>query len=415
MTTMASGHADAHRAPRPPLWLVYSLSVTGILANTLLTPNIPDILADLGEPSSRAGVLVASAPLPGVFLAPVIGILADRYGRRAVIVPCLTVFGLSALAAAVAPTFESLLAARFAQGLGAAGLINLAVVLIGDHWEGLDRTRLIGRNSAALTISLAIVPSTAGVIADTVGWRAALAVGAVGLPLAVICWLRLPAVRPGTDRSVTTQLREAVTVLRQPRLLTVLGSGVLLFTVIFGVFLTALPLHLEEQFGLSAGPRGAILSSFAVGATLAALNLGRLQARFGARRVLVGSAVVIAVAAAALGLAPTIALVVVASIVYGLGDGAAIPSLQDLVVSAAPAAQRAAVLAAWVSGVRLGQTIGPLAAAALFTVTSTSITMVIGAGLFSLVALMMAFAPLPDPTGAEPAPAPPSGGEPDDG
>ena len=118
--------------------------------------------------------------------------------------------------------------------------------------------------------------------------------------------------------------------------------------------------------------------------------------------MLVSACSLIAVSAAAIGLAPTIVLVVLATTIYGLGDGAAIPALQDLITSAAPTEQRASVLAAWVSGIRLGQTIGPLGAAAMFAVTSTSVTMLIGAGLFAVVAVVMALAPLPVETGPEP-------------
>ena len=395
------GPARTDNGGRPPLWLIFAVTVTGVLANSVLTPNIPDVLAELGQPASRAGVLVAATPLPGVFMAPIIGVLADRYGRRRVLVPCLVVFGLAAVGSAVAPTFTSLLALRFVQGLGGAGLINLAVVLIGDHWDGIERTRLIGRNSEVLTVCLALVPSVAGLIGDWVGWRYALAIGSVGLPLAVMAWRWLPAERIGSQRTVIGQLRGAASVLGQRSVLTVLVAGVLLFTVIFGVFLTALPVHLEQEFGLSAGPRGLILSSFAVGATAAAFNLGWLRARFSARTMLVASCTLIAVSAAALGIAPTVALVVVASIAYGLGDGTAIPALQDLITGAAPQEQRASVIAAWVSGVRLGQTIGPIAAAALFAVTSTGTTMLIGAALFAVVAVAMALADLPEEVEAQ--------------
>ena len=44
---------------------------------------------------------------------------------------------------------------RLLLGFGSAGLINLAVVMIGDNWSGADRTRMIGRNSAVLTTGLA--------------------------------------------------------------------------------------------------------------------------------------------------------------------------------------------------------------------------------------------------------------------
>ncbi|MEZ5215938.1 MAG: MFS transporter [Ilumatobacteraceae bacterium] len=134
------------------------MTITGILANTLISPNIPDILADLGQPKSRAGLLVGIGPLPGVVVAPIIGILADRLGRRRVLVPCLVVFGVFGLVAAAAPDFGVMLVARFLQGVGSAGLINLGIVLIGDHWDGMERTRLVGRNAAVLTICLATVP-----------------------------------------------------------------------------------------------------------------------------------------------------------------------------------------------------------------------------------------------------------------
>ena len=377
------------------MWLIFSITVTGILANSLLTANIPDILADLDQPDSRAGILVAVGPMPAVVVAPVIGILADRYGRRVILVPCLVLFGVAGLTAAVAPTFEALLVARFVQGVGGAGLINLAIVLIGDHYDGIDRTTNIGRNSAVLTVSLALIPSLAGGIGEVAGWRWALAIASVAVPLAVLGWVRLPADRPGTTQSISGQLRGAGAVLGQPAVLLVLAAGVLLFTVIFGVFLTALPVHLEEEFGLSAGPRGLILSTFALGASVVAFNLGWFRARFRSRTILVAACSVIAVAAAAIGLAPTIVLVVVATTIYGLGDGAAIPALQDLITAAAPTEQRASVMAAWVSGVRLGQTLGPIGAAALFTATSTSTTMLIGAGLFVVVATMMLVGPLP--------------------
>ncbi|MEM9133819.1 MAG: MFS transporter [Actinomycetota bacterium] len=390
----------------PPRWLIFAVTVSGILANSVLTPNIPDVLADLGRPSSQAGWLVAASPLPGVLMAPIIGVMADRHGRRRILVPCLTLFGLAAVASAFAPTFEALLAVRFIQGIGGAGLINLAVVLIGDHWDGLERTTLIGRNSAVLTLSLALMPSLAGLIGDLAGWRWALALGAVALPLAVTCWRVLPEGRPGATITIAGQLRGAAAVLGRRSVLTVLVTGVVLFTVIFGVFLTALPVHLEQEFGLGPRDRGFILSTFALGASLVSFNLGWLRARLSARTMLVAACMLIAVTSAGLGFAPTVALVAVAAALYGLGDGTVIPALQDLITLAAPPEQRAAVMAAWVSGVRLGQTIGPIGAAWLFGVTSTATTMLVGAALFALVAAAMVVAPLPsdDPeTTAAPA------------
>ena len=73
--------------------------------------------------------------MPGIVLAPVIGILADRFGGRRVLAPCLAMFGVFGVIAAAAPTFEVMLAARFAMGVGTAGLVNLAIVLISDTFD----------------------------------------------------------------------------------------------------------------------------------------------------------------------------------------------------------------------------------------------------------------------------------------
>ncbi len=146
---------------RPPLPLIYALTITGVLANTLVAPVVPDILDDLGVSQSSAGLVLSAATLPGIVLAPVIGVLADRFGRREVLIPCLVLFGVAGTLNALAPSFTVLLILRFMQGIGSAGLVNLAVVLIGDHWEGVDRARTMGHNAAALTTALAILPPLA--------------------------------------------------------------------------------------------------------------------------------------------------------------------------------------------------------------------------------------------------------------
>lgn len=379
---------------RPPLWFIYSVTMAGILANTMLTPNIPDILRDLGQPQSRAGILVAASPLPGILVAPIIGIVADRFGRRKALLPCLWLFGAMGIAAALAPTFETLLLARFIQGAGSAGLINLAVVLIGDNWEGNERTTLVGRNSAVLTLGLVLAPSISGLIAEATNWRWSLALTTVGLVVAASGTRVLPVHRPGSSVTIREQISATRQQLRSPVILTVVTGVFLLFVVIFGVFLTTFPVHLEEEFGLGPGARGLVLSTPAIGATLVAFNLGRIRQRVALRTVLVASTALIALAATGIGLAPSVLIVIVAAIIYGLGDGAVIPALQDAATSEAAPEQRGAVMAAWVSAARMGQTVGALAAAPLFVATSTGFTMVVGGALFAVVVVVFMFAPL---------------------
>ncbi len=376
------------QASPPPLPLIFSITITGILANTLVGPAIPDILEAFDQPDSRAGFFVAAGTLPGIVMAPVIGVLADRFGRRAVLVPCLAAFGVFGLLSALAPSFPVLLGLRLLQGVGSAGLINLAVVIIGDHWSGLDRARLVGQNAAVLTVSLAVFPPLGGLLTELGGWRLSFAPYAVGLATAVLIFRRLDPNRPAAGVTVRDQLGGATTAIRHRDVLGSISIGVVIFMLIFGLFLTALPVHLEREFGLSAGQRGLVIAAPALTSTFTALRLGRLRARFGVVALLSGAAVLFTVAFAIIGVAPTLPILVGGAMLYGLGEGVFIPTLQDVVAGASTAAQRGAVVAVWVGAARAGQTIGPLAASVTYGAVGTGTTFVLGGAIAAgLVAL----------------------------
>ena len=366
---------------RPPLPLIFSITITGILANTLVGPAIPDILEAFDQPDSRAGLFVAAGTLPGIVMAPVIGVLADRFGRRAVLVPCLTAFGVFGLLSALAPTFAILLLLRLLQGLGSAGLINLAVVLVGDYWTGLERARLVGQNAAVLTLSLAVFPPVGGLLTELGGWRLSFAPYVIGLATAVLIFRRLDPARPTQGTTLREQLGGASIAVRHRDVLGSISIAVVMFMLIFGLFLTVLPIHLEREFGMGAGPRGLVIAAPALTSTIAALRLGWMRARFGAVRLIVGASVLFSVAFVVIGLAATLPLLIVGAMLYGFGEGLFIPTLQDVVSGASPPAQRGAVVAVFVGAARAGQTIGPLGASALLGAVGTGATFVVGGGL----------------------------------
>jgi predicted MFS family arabinose efflux permease len=368
--------------------LILSVTFVGILGNTVLAPAIPDILDEFGVDDRGAGILIAATSAPGVVMAPIIGVLADRFGRRRVLVPCLVLFGGFGAVAALAPTFEVLVAARFGMGLGAAGLINMAIVLISDNWADEDRTRLIGRNAAFLTVCLAVLPPIGGMLTQLVSWRLALAMYTLAFVPAFAAWRILDPATGTTELTFRAQLRGIGIVVRQRSLLVVYAAGTIVFVLVFGVFLATLPIHLEDQFGFEAGLRGLFLAIPAVPSTIVAFHLDRLRAAMSLRVLLVTSALMFAVGFTLLGAPAVIGLVVVGCVVYGLAEGALIPTLQDLAVSMSPPMHRAAVVAVFVAAARLGQTIGPLGAAALFDATSTSLALQAGALIAVGLAMM---------------------------
>lgn len=370
--------------------LIFAVTLTSIMGNALLSPAIPDILDTFGRPDSAAGLLVAATALPGIVVAPVVGLLADRLGRRNVLVPCLAIFGIAGLAVAAAPTFALMLVARFVMGFGAAGLVNLAIVLIGDTFPAERQAYWIGKNSGVLTAALATFPLASGVITDQVGWRWALAPCGLGVVTAAAAWFMLDSGGPATALTVRAQLAGVGEALRNRTILGTLVGGGLAFALIFGVFLAVLPNHLEGEFGLGAGWRGLVIGLPAITSSLSAFNLDGIRRRIPIGPLLIVSAALWVAAFALMGLATALALLIVGTLVYGLAEGAMIPALQTTAMSNAPEQHRAAVMATWTGFARLGQTSGPLTAGLILSAGGT--TWALSSGAIAAGGLLVIFA-----------------------
>ena len=124
-----------------------------------------------------------------------------------------------------------------------------------------------------------------------------------------------------------------------------------------------------------------------------AFNLQRVRDRMSARTLLVTCSLSFAVGFALIGATEAVVVVALGCVIYGIGEGALIPTLQDQAVELSPPEHRGAVVAVYVGAARLGQTVGPLGAAALFGATSTFVALEVGAVLAVGLAVLFAFGP----------------------
>jgi MFS family permease len=366
--------------------VVYAISVTGVLANSVISPALPDIARELHVSSGGIGLIVALASVPGIVMAPVIGIAADRFGRRQIVVPCLVVFGVGGLLGMIAPTFRLLLLARLLQGFGGAGTVNLAVVILGDRYEGIERARAIGRNAAVLTGSIAVLPPIGGALAAIGGWRASFAPYSFALVMAVVVTRVLPDTRPAAPPTVRAQLQGARPYVLDRRVIAMIVTGFASFVLVFGLILTALPIDLKERFAAGSLLRGATLGLPAVGNVTAALLIGRLAHRWGTWTLTLFGFVVMAAAFTSIAAAPAVALVALCMPFYGFGEGLVIVPLQNYAAGLAPTAYRGVIVALWVASARAGQSLGPIAVGRLADHIGARTPFVLGAAVALVVA-----------------------------
>ena len=386
----ASGGGQSKAArprSRPAFGLILAITITGIVGSTIVSPVTPDIVAELGGGDRAIGYLVAAVAAPGILLAPIIGVLADRYGRREVVVPCLIIFGVAGGLASMAPTLGVLIVLRLLQGFGSAGLINLAVTIIGDNWDGVERAKKIGQNAAVLTSAILFAPPIGGLLGSLFGWRAAFMPLWLAVITGIVVWRVLP---PGErhDASVADQIRAAAPYLKTLTVIGAITAGFITFLLIFGLVLTAMPAFLAREFGASPALRGVVAGAPAITSTIAALSLGRLRRGLRPKTLVAGAALLLSFGFGLTSVAPAIWVVVLAVLVYGMGEGVMIPVLQDAVAGAAPGRSRGSVVAIFVGFVRMGQTAGPLIAAQGLASLGARPTFAIGAGVAGCLGLL---------------------------
>jgi MFS family permease len=340
----------------------------GVLAFAIIAPALPDLADDLGVSRGSIGLVQGAVAIPGIFLAPYIGYLADRYGRRGVIRVSLVIFGVAGTSCFFANDYWLLVALRVLQGLGTSGLLSLGVVVVGDLFVGLERRWAMGINLAAITITTTVAPILGGFLAEGGTFRPFL-VFVAAFPVSV--WARRLPDRPDLPIPAPPMqhLREAMGVLRERgRLSDYLGmlpTSFVTLGIFLGLGLTVTPLFMERAFGLSASERGLVQAIGSASSSTASVMSGRVGTRFTPSQVLTTSFALMVAGFIVIGSAPSLWFVGLGLAVLGLGTGSIFPLLQDFAASVAPGRYRGAMVGTWVSANRLGQTLGPTFGAAL--------------------------------------------------
>lgn len=121
------------------IYVIFSITLISVMGVASLTPAFPTIAESLHLSKTQVGLLISVFTLPGVFMTPVMGVFADRFGRKKVLVPSLFLFAIAGFGGFIIHDFHTLLILRFFQGLGAASLGSLNTTLVGDLFKGPDR------------------------------------------------------------------------------------------------------------------------------------------------------------------------------------------------------------------------------------------------------------------------------------
>jgi len=220
--------------------------------------------------------------------APIIGMIAERRGRKKVIVPSLFLLAIPTALAATSTTLRALIFWRFAQGLFVPGVIAVMLAYVNEEWAGRGVGRAMSSYVTGTVIGGFLGRFISGVIATHWQWRYSFLVLAVlDLMGAVVvrAWLPLAKnfVRAEHLQQVLDHAREH---LRNPRLLANFGMGATALFALVGCFTYANFYLAAAPFHLNSAQLGSIFFVYLLGVVITPQS-GRFLDRFGFRHTTV--------------------------------------------------------------------------------------------------------------------------------
>ncbi|TCJ15585.1 MFS transporter [Rubrobacter taiwanensis] len=371
------------------LHIVFGVTLMAVLGASSVTPAFPRIVEELGVSPGEVGLLITVFTLPGVFLTPVLGILSDRIGRKRVLVPSLLLFGVAGGACALARDFELLLALRLLQGVGAASLGAMNVTLIGDLFSGRERVVAMGYNSGVLSVGTAGYPVLGGALA-TLGWFYPFALPLFAVPIGLLVLFSLRSPEPRSEQGLGDYLRAVWKRVRDRRVIGLFTASIVTFIILYGPYLTYLPLLMAGSFGAPPFIIGAVISSSSVVTALTSSQLGWLTRTLRPASLIKASFALYALVLIMVPNIPALPLLLVATALYGIAQGINIPNIMVLLSGVAPAENRGAFMALNGMVLRFGQTVGPVFMGAAAAGLGLAGAFYAAAGL-ALIMLVLAF------------------------
>ncbi len=361
---------------------IFALTLMVGVGTSTMPPALAAVQRHFGIAPDTAGILLAVFTLPGLILTPLLGYLADRIGRRVVVVVSLAVFALAGAAALFAERFDHLVAIRLVQGIGASSLGALNVALISDFFDGTERVRLLGFNHSVLSIGTAVLPVISGWLA-AIEWRLPFALPAIGIIVAAAVLAWIPPVVPSLQDSESSQQQDT-TAMRWSKLGILLAMSTVTYAILFGPFLNYVQERIRQLDPTSPALYeriGIMIGLMSVATTLGAVFVGRLSRRFSLAVIAQAACALYAVALVLFVLMPNYALLVIPTIVFGLAQALNQPVVQSLVASLSPMQRRGTVLSLNRAAALLGQTSGPLLFGAVYRAAGIEAVFGVGAAL----------------------------------
>ncbi|MEA3505077.1 MAG: MFS transporter, partial [Bacteroidota bacterium] len=347
------------------LQIIFGITLIGVMGVTSITPAFPKIQSAFDLTNQQVGLLITFFSAPGIVISPISGILADRYGRKTILIPSLILFAIAGTACFFVTNFNTLLIARVLQGVGAAPLGALNLTLIGDLFTKEKRNKAMGITSSILSIGTAIYPLIGGALA-IIGWNFPFLLPLTAIPIALFVIFRLNNPEPLKNNDFNNYFSEAFNSMKNREVSILFLSSFIVFIMLFGGIFTYLPLLLNKRLGSDSLEIGILLTSMSVVAAIISFNIEKLTRKFDQRSLITFSFFTYSVSLLLIPFMQSTIMILIPTTFFAIGNGIFFPNIYTRLSDLSKLKYRALFMSVNGAILRTGQTMGSLVAGAFF-------------------------------------------------
>lgn len=346
---------------------------------SIASPALPAMTGALGVEPARIGLVFTAFTLPAIFALPAVGVVADMYSRRAVVVPGLLLFGVAGLAVGLVGDFRSVLLLRGLQGVGYTAFNSLTVALLGDLLSGPEESAAQGSRVLLNKLTGFAGPTVAGVLA-AVAWNYPFFLYGLAVPVGVLVYYRLepaggvaanggePGAKDDEDgRTVRGYFGDMAVLFRDPFVAGILAGGFVRMFLKFGLF-AFLALAVVEAYGGSDAYAGFLVGLYSLVGAFVASQSARLTETLSHSYALVLGFLVAGAAFVAFPLAPGLLALTALVAVHGVGEGIINPVHKSMLSQSVGDDVRAGLVTTNAIVQNTAKTVTPVALGALLVV-----------------------------------------------
>jgi predicted MFS family arabinose efflux permease len=338
----------------------------------------------LGAGVQALGTSVMAYALTSAIAAPFIGMLADRFGRRPVILVSLAAYGLAFTGYLFAASARELILLRGLSGVLTAGLIPAVTSTVGDTAPETGRSQWIGIVNGGASAGWIVGPLLGGLLQDLYGYVVPFATAiALVVCTLLVAVLTVPETHKYTSRSDLPQIGWK----KGWQSLTDRSTLTLLMVVIFGVMFAwafiepQFMFYVYDDLHWSSSQLGLVMSAYGVAFMLGEFGLGQLSDHAGRKPVLVLGLALFSAQFLGLVLFRDASWIMVSFILAGLGNALYDPALNAMILDIIPPGQTARMIGIKSTAGSLGNLLGPGLAVMIATLMNPKGIFLSAAGL----------------------------------